>query len=53
MLYYSVRYLHRHPAELELTIEQMHDVIAVGNFLDDEKAKTIQMFAELIAKRGI
>lgn len=37
--YYCIRYLHRHPSEVRLSLDEIADVVAVGAIIDDERAR--------------
>ena len=41
ILWYSVKYLHRHPSELDLTIDQMAEVAMIGKQIDKLQIEAI------------
>jgi hypothetical protein len=44
VLYYSVKYLHRHPSELNLTLDQMAEVAYIGDELDKVQSAAMGIF---------
>ena len=50
MAYYCVRYLHRHPAELEhLSMDDMEEVAAVGALIDRQTREIVEAVLEQLA----
>lgn len=41
MLFYSVKYLHRHPSELNLTLDQMAEVAYIADEIEKTQADII------------
>lgn len=41
MLWYSVKYLHRHPSELDLTIDQVAEIAMVGRQIESNQVEMV------------
>ena len=41
MAYYTVRYLHRHPSEVDLTLDQIAEVAMIGQELEKHQVDVI------------
>ena len=51
MLYWCVRYLHRHPSEVDLSMDEMADVAAVAWAMERQRVEELKAIIETIAAR--
>jgi len=50
-LYYSVKYLHRHPAETDLDFDRLSELVYIGQMLDKREEELAMITARALGAK--